>query len=141
LPRNIFRRGVEVTASLAIEAERVHGGLHSHLGPKQKKAAIEANGQLIDEFWLIDRMPNGEDYGYHNFGPIPITNSFLTGPTLEATLRIEDQMAWDIDRVVLQISTGSHRLTVTGSMVAGALISAAAGLLPAAFETLRAFFT
>jgi hypothetical protein len=90
LPRNVFSRDGDVDAWLMVEAERVHGGLHSHLGPKQRKATIEVNGETTDEFWLIDRMPNSEDFGYRNVGPIPIDNAMLRGATLRVELKIEN---------------------------------------------------
>lgn len=134
LPQNIFSKGANVEASLMIEAERNHGGLHSHLGPRLKSAIIAVNGETVDQLWLIDRMLQGEDYGYRNIGPIPLDIKFLKGEKLTVTLKIEEQMSWDIDRVVVQITKGSRRLTVLGSMIAGALISAAAGLLPSAIN-------
>jgi hypothetical protein len=121
-----------------IKTERVHGGLHSHHGPRKKKATIAINGERIDEFWLIDKMPNGEDYGFRDVGPIPVDLKFLRGRKFDVALAIEDQMYWDIDLVELHIQVGSKRPSVMGSMLLGALLSSLVGLLPLVFETIAA---
>ena len=138
LPRNIRTGAVQTYAYLMIKTERIHGGLHSHLGPRMKKATIEANGERIDECWLIEKMPYGEDYGFHDLGPIPIDLKFLCGKKLKLVLTIEDQMWCDIDLVELHIQVGSTRPTVMGSMLLGALLSSLIGLMPLAIESIFA---
>ena len=134
IPQKFINCNKDFTAKLLVEAERTHGGLHSHEGPKKKKAIIEVNGEIIDNFWLIQKMPNGEDFGYRNFGPIYIDKELVTGEKLDILLKIEDQMAWDIDRVIILFAIGKNRLTVVGSMIAGAVISVLIGLVPIILE-------
>lgn len=127
------------TVMLMIETERIHGGLHSHLGPHEKSAVIEVNGEIVDKFWLIQKMPNGVDYGFRNVGPIPIDKSFLYNKYLKIILKIEEDMAWDIDKVILKITTGNKRLSVIGSMIAGAVISVIIGLLAVFLEQILSY--
>ena len=134
MPSRKILGNVDTTVTLTIEAERIHAGLHSHLGPKMKKAVIEVNGNIVDYCWLIQKMPNGEDYGMRNVGPIPIDRVFLTRKNLTVSLKIEEDMAWDIDKVILNITTGMKKLTTLGGMIAGAVISVIIGLLPVVLE-------
>ena len=135
--RPIIRRvGEDTAASVIFEAERIHGGLHSALGPQKKRAVVRANGVVLDDFWLIQKMPNGQDYGYRNVGPIAIESSLFADRQLVITAEIEDLMAWDIDRVVLSLESGEKRLSPAGAMVAGAIISVMIGLLPVIIEKL-----
>ncbi len=127
------------TVSMMIEAERIHGGLHSHLGPNEKNAVIQVNEEIVDKFRLIQKMPNGVDYGYRNVGPIPIDKSFLHSKYLKIILKIEEDMAWDIDKVILKITSGNKRLSVTGSMIAGAVISVIIGLLAVFLEQILSY--
>jgi len=126
----------DAVATVTFEAERIHGGLHSAIGPKKKRAIVKANGVALDDFWLIQKMPNGQDYGYRNVGPIPIDGSLLSERRLVITTEIEDETAWDIDRVVLCLESGDRRLSSAGNMVAGAIISVMIGLIPLIIEKL-----
>jgi hypothetical protein len=134
LPRKLLSDTSGVSAYLSIHTERIHGGLHSRSGPRRKRAKITANGSKVDEFWLIDKMPYGEHYGYRNLDPILLDNTLLANDTLVVTLSIEDEMAWDIDRVSVQITKVEKRLTVHGSMWLGAFISAGCGLGPTVLQ-------
>lgn len=134
LPRKKISRSEDTAIELMIEAERIHGGLHSQLGPKQRCAVIEANGEIIDDFWLIQQMPNGEDFGYKDVGPVSIDRNLLTNENLEVTLKIQEDMAWDIDKAIIMIAVLSKRLSVVGSMIAGAVISVIIGLIPVLLE-------
>ena len=63
-----------------------------------------------------------------------MTGTIVTGEKLDILLKIEDQMAWDIDRVIILFAIGKNRLTVVGSMIAGAVISVLIGLVPIILE-------
>lgn len=133
-------RNVDSTINLLIESERIHGGLHSKFGPKEKRAKIYINEKIIDEFYLIQKMPNGEDYGYRNVGPFQIDPSLLNTGNNKVKLEIENDMAWDIDKVIIKLSRGKKRLSVVGSMIAGAIISVIIGLIPLLIEKLAILF-
>jgi len=136
LPYPVNPRSRDTTLALTFETERAHGGLHSSLGPKQKRAFVYANGTLVDEIWLIQKMPNGEDYGYRNVGPIPVEPDLMRGTFLEVLLRIEAEVSWDIDRALVSLSTRRRSLTPAGSMCAGAILSVIVGLVPLILEKL-----
>ena len=120
----------DTQATVTFETERIHGGLHSAMGPKKKRAIIKANGKVLDDFWLVDKMPNGEDYGFQNVGPIPINRSFLSRGVLMITVEIEDEMAWDIDRVIINVKSVLKSMSGIGYMVVGAIISVMISLVP-----------
>jgi hypothetical protein len=134
LPANKIRHSRDTYATLTVEAAKTHGGLHSAQGPNKKIAIVEANGVVIDKIHLIDRMPHGQDFGFHDVGPIELDAEILSESGVSIKLTIDDEMNWDIDRVTLRLALGMQRPSLWGGMMLGAAVATIFGLIPIALE-------
>lgn len=112
-------------ATLKIETIHTHGTLHSPFPDKQ--AWIYVNDVLVDSMKL-EHHPHGGDYRANSQRPFSVLH-FIDEDKSSQTIRVEvdKDVAWDIDRVTLELLILRKEITPAAAMFIGAIISAVTG--------------
>jgi hypothetical protein len=101
-----------------------------HSANRGRTASVYVNDQLVDKICLMRPHPHGEDFGVDSRRPFPIRRYFHADKDAQTVnISVDTEASWDIDSVSIETVVIRREITPGASMVIGAAISAALGVL------------
>ena len=117
-----------IDMSLRIETIRTHGMLHTPV--QGRTASIYVNEQLVDEIHLVKPHPHGSDFGVDTRRTIPVYDFINKNKSTQTVqLTVDNDVLWDIDRIILEPIIYKKEIKPEVAMIIGALISFIIGVI------------